>query len=159
MRLLLHAKHAASDFPRIVFQSPDTDVLVLCSSQFSSLGCDKLWFHTGTRDKTRYIPVHSISVSRGPSLCKALPDFHALTGCDSMSSFYGIGKKKAWNDIEKSIEFKIALGRLGQTISLSKKLAEVYEKNICRFYSSAPKSGTTVNDALHCFFLPETLHQ
>ena len=70
-----------------------------------------------------------------------------------MSSFYGIGKKKAWNDIEKSIEFQIALGRLGQTISLSKKLAEVYEKkNICRFYTSAPKSGTTVNDVLHWLF-------
>ena len=26
--LLLHAKHAASDFTRIVIQSPDTDVLV-----------------------------------------------------------------------------------------------------------------------------------
>ena len=93
MRLLLHAKHAASDFPRIVVKSPDTDVLVLCYSQFSS---------------------------RGPSLCKALPGVHALTVCDSMSSFYGIGKKKAWNDIEKSTEFQIALGRL----------AEVYGKKI-----------------------------
>ena len=128
--LLLHVKQAESDFTRIVVQSPDTDVLVLCSSQFPSLGCDKLWFHTGTRDKTRYISVHSINVSRGPSLCKALPGFHAPTGCDSMSSLYGIGKKKAWNDIEKSIEFQNTLGRLGQTISLSKKLAEVYEKKI-----------------------------
>ena len=61
-RLLLHAKHAASDLTRIVVQFPDTDVLVLCCSQFSSLVCDELWFHTGTRDKTQYIPVHSISV-------------------------------------------------------------------------------------------------
>ena len=35
---LLHAKHAASDFTRILVQSPGTDVLVLCCSQFSSLG-------------------------------------------------------------------------------------------------------------------------
>ena len=70
-RLLLHAKHAASDFTRIEVQSPDTDALVLRCSQFSLLGCDELWFHTGTRDKTRYIPVHSISVSIGPSLCRA----------------------------------------------------------------------------------------
>ena len=68
-RLLLHAKHAASDFTGIVVQSPDTDVLVLCCSQFSSLGCDELWFHNGTPDKTRDIPVHSISVSIGSSLC------------------------------------------------------------------------------------------
>ena len=57
------------NFTRIVVQSPDTDVLVLCCPQFSSLGCDELWFHTDTRDKTRYIPVHSISVSKGSSLC------------------------------------------------------------------------------------------
>ena len=67
--LLLHAKHAASDFTRIVVQSPDTDVLVLCCSQFSWLGCDGLWFQTGTRDKTRYIPVYFISLSIGSSLC------------------------------------------------------------------------------------------
>ena len=41
-RLLLHAKHAASDYPRIVVQSPDTDVIVLCCSHFSSLGCEEL---------------------------------------------------------------------------------------------------------------------
>ena len=45
-------KHTASNFTRIVVQLSDTDVLVLCCSQFSSLGCDELWFHTGTRDKT-----------------------------------------------------------------------------------------------------------
>ena len=140
-RLLLHAKHAAPDFTRIVVQSPDTDVLVLCCSQFSLLGCDELWFHTGTRDKTRYIPVHSISVSIGSSLCKALPGFHALTGCDSTSSFYGIGKKKAWNVIEKSSEFQTALGRLGQTISLSKKRQEMYEKSFADFTPQLRKLG------------------
>ena len=50
-RLLLHVKHATSDFTRIVAQSLDTDVLVICCSQLSSLGCNELWFHTGTRDK------------------------------------------------------------------------------------------------------------
>ena len=49
-RLLLHAKHAASDYPWIVVQSPDTDVIVLCCSHFSSLGCEELWFQTGVRD-------------------------------------------------------------------------------------------------------------
>ena len=85
MRLSLHIKHAASDFTRIVVQFLDTDVLVICCSQLLSLGCNELWFHTGTGDKTRYIPVHSISVSIGPSLCRALPGFHSLTGCDSTS--------------------------------------------------------------------------
>ena len=148
-RLLLHA---ASDYPRIVVQSPDTDVIVLYCSHFSSLGCEELWFQTGVRDKSRYIPVHSVSQAIGSSLCSSLPGFHALTGCDSTSSFYGIGKKKAWNVIEKNSEFQAALGQLGQVIPLSKRLQNAYEKIVCRFYTSAPKSGTTVNSVRYWLF-------
>ena len=32
----------------------------------------------------------------GVQKCHALPIFHALTGCDVMSSFSGKGKKSAW---------------------------------------------------------------
>ena len=54
--------------------------------------------------------------------------------------------------MEKSSEFQTAIGRLGQTIALSKKLAEAYEKIVCRFYTSAPKPVTTVNDVRHWLF-------
>ena len=33
-RLLLHAKHASEDHERIVIQSPDTDVVLLCVSLY-----------------------------------------------------------------------------------------------------------------------------
>ena len=125
---------------------------MLCCSHFSSLDCEELWFQTGVRDKSRYIPVHSVSQAIGSSLCSSLPGFHALTGCDSTSSFYGIGKKKAWNVIEKNSEFQAALGQLGQAIPLSKRLQNAYEKIVCRFYTSAPKSGTTVNSVRHWLF-------
>ena len=38
-RLLLHAKHAANTHPRIVIQSPDTDVAVLSIAHFEDLFC------------------------------------------------------------------------------------------------------------------------
>ena len=40
--LLLHAQHASHDHKRIVIQSPDTDVAVLCATHFSSLNCHEL---------------------------------------------------------------------------------------------------------------------
>ena len=67
-RLLLHAKHAASTHPRIVIQSPDTDVAVFAVAHFHDLGCQELWLRTGTKDKERDIPVHTIHSSLGPSL-------------------------------------------------------------------------------------------
>ena len=41
-RLLLHDKHASYDHSRIILQSPDTDVAVLCIFHFSSLKCEEL---------------------------------------------------------------------------------------------------------------------
>ena len=54
-RLLLHAKHACHDGQRIVVQSPDTDVLVLCVSHYCEIGCQQLWFKTGVKDRLRFI--------------------------------------------------------------------------------------------------------
>ena len=52
----------------------------------------------------RYIPAHAIAQSLGPSVktitpskAMALPAFHALTGCDTTSTFFGKGKKTAWS--------------------------------------------------------------
>lgn len=46
--------------------------------------------------KIRYIPIHLIVKRIGIKRAKALPFFHAITGCDSLSSFFGIGKLTAW---------------------------------------------------------------
>ena len=40
--------------------------------------------------------VHDICQKLPEQLCAILPAFHALTGRDSVSAFYGYGKKKAW---------------------------------------------------------------
>ena len=42
------------------------------------------------------IPAHEIANSLGPLKCSGLPMFHAFTGCDTTSSFCGIGKKTGW---------------------------------------------------------------
>ena len=50
-----------------------------------------LWFSF-----VRYISVHEIVALLGDSTSMALPAFHAFTGCDSTASFFGRGKKTAW---------------------------------------------------------------
>ena len=45
----------------------------------------------------RDIPVHAVAASLGPAKALALPIFHALTGCDTVSFFRGRGKKTAWD--------------------------------------------------------------
>ncbi len=51
-------------------------------------------FESGTH--SRYIAAHEIAVAIGNPMATVLPMFHALTGCDTVSSFFGHGKKTAW---------------------------------------------------------------
>ena len=74
-RLLLHAKYAARPRSRIIIQSPDTDVLVLCVAHFDEIAFEELWFRTGVKDRLRYVPVHMVSEKLGQKLCKSLPAF------------------------------------------------------------------------------------
>ena len=54
-----------------------------------------LWIAFGKGKDFRWIPVHDIKRSLG-SILRSLPFFHAFTGCDTVSSFTGKGKKSAW---------------------------------------------------------------
>ena len=51
-------------------------------------------------DQTSGTCVHDVVAGMDPRICAALPVFHALTGCDTVSIFSGRGKKTAWNTWE-----------------------------------------------------------
>ena len=59
-RMLLHAKLSANPDTSMVIQSPDTDVLVLSVSHFSSIASKELWFRTSVKDRLRFVTVHDI---------------------------------------------------------------------------------------------------
>ena len=54
-----------------------------------------------TTDLQRYVPVHNICQELNVNIPKMLPAIHALTGCDAVSAFYGMGKKKVYKGSEK----------------------------------------------------------
>ena len=155
-RLLLHAKHATSTHPQIVTQSPDTDVAVLAVAHFKDLGCQELWLQTGAKDKERYIPLHTIHSSLGPSLCKCLPSFHALTECDSTSAFVEIGKKKPWKVLIMKDQLQTNLSSLGENPVLQESVQSVAESFICSVYISA-KSFSSTDEARHFLFCQRSL--
>ena len=39
-----------------------------------------------------FSPIHDIADSFRSAICSILPAFHALTGCDTVSSLFGVGK-------------------------------------------------------------------
>ena len=94
-RMFIHVADAIhSGYKRIILRSCDSDVLVIAIACVQDLCLDELWIAFGSGKTFRYIPAHSIARTIGPEKSIALLAFHALTGCDIVSSFYGKGKKQ-----------------------------------------------------------------
>ena len=84
-----------------MIQTVGTDVVVLTVAAAQALKAgDGLWLAFGTRKSLPYLAAHEISAALGPEKARALLVFYALTGCDTVSSLAGQGKKTlAFNTI------------------------------------------------------------
>lgn len=154
-RILLHSNHAALESLRIIVQSPDTDVLLLCTSHFAEIGCTELWFKTETRDRLRYIPIYTVENQLGLPMCKALQALHTLTGCDSTSSLSGFVKSKALKLIKKNPEHMQSLGNVGQLLDVDEEMVAKVESFVCFPYTQGLKSlwnQTDVDEAQYQLF-------
>ena len=114
--------------------------------------CDELWFPTGLKDHLRYIPAHNIAASVGPLMCKVLPAFHALTGCDSTSALSRAGKKKAWKIIVNSKVHQQHLVCVGQSPDVDSVTARKAEAFICSLYNVSNRIQTSADEARHLLF-------
>ena len=110
--MLLHAADAAqTGHSRILIRTVDTDVVVLAVTASQKLSVE-IWLQFGTGKSLRFIPAHDIATGLGPEKSQALPMFHALTGCDTVSAFNGRGKLTAWSVWESFPELTDALSEV-----------------------------------------------
>jgi len=119
-RLILHTKYCSNHgINTVVVVSPDTDVLVLLVHHFNSLGLEKLYFKTGRRqlhcNTTRFVPVHNIVKMLSVEQRNIMLTVYCLTGCDSCSAFYGIGKKTAFKVMMSNAADLQTIADLGNT--------------------------------------------
>jgi hypothetical protein len=148
-RIILHALYSDKLYQEInvqgciVVKSPDMEVLVLYVHYFPKMkNTSELWFQTGlitsTKDCRRYIPVHELCKSLSSAVCEILPAAHALTGCDTTSSFFGIGKKSMFKALKETLNqfsdlSRIECSDIDDSVDLSRKL-------ISRLYDPKGKS-------------------
>ena len=131
--MLLHAQHAASSYESVILHSSDTDVLVLSIAHSVTISA-RLFMRSVGRSSPTTIDVSAIAKKLGPQLCSALLGFHAVTGCDSTSSFFRIGKKKAWKVLLSKPEHQMVLSQVGAQLPLSPAVAQGCEKFVCHLY-------------------------
>ncbi len=70
---------------------------------------------------------------------------HAITGCDSVSGFYGKGKAKAAKLLFKEMAYQQALGELGMEHEVSEDLCAKLDSFVCHLYGQS--ACTDVNEA------------
>jgi 5'-3' exonuclease len=91
-----------------------------------------------------------IEQSIGNDVSQALIGLHCLTGCDSVSAFYGKGKKKALNLLLKDNELCPAFKDLGERFDIDADMVISIEKFVCKLYGQ--KDVETVNEARYNMF-------
>ena len=116
-RMILHAKHIQGP---ILIHADDTDVLVLLLSHSNVLG--DVYIKAGRGSKSRIIQIKRIVENLTKDLAtvigvqdflKSLIGLHAITGCDTVSTFTGKGKVKALKLLMKNRTYVDAFMDLG----------------------------------------------
>ena len=73
----------------------DTGVVVIAVAVSSILQNSEVWIAFEHDNKLRCIPCHQIANKLGTNASSGLLFFHAVSGCDTVSAFRGVGKKTA----------------------------------------------------------------
>ncbi|KAJ8316884.1 hypothetical protein KUTeg_004788, partial [Tegillarca granosa] len=113
---------------------------------------DHVWMMTGTSTKRRYIPIKDVLQSIPPHSIDSLLVFHALTGCDTTSFFYGRFKKSSWSVF---LEHYDLLKDVGNG-DINQAMLNSMEKFVCKLYSVEQFNSI---DEVRSFMFPKSSKQ
>ena len=113
-RLILHASLQDTN---VVVVAKDTDILLLLVHAYNKLKPSNKWFMK--IDRERYVDIFKVAEYLGCEIASYLPQIHAITGCDTTSFFFGVGKIKVLKKLKKQQNSLHLLRSVGQTDTLS----------------------------------------
>ena len=91
-----------------------------------------MYIKMGSGNKKRILCGNHMYDTTGPQLAETLPALHAFTGNDYTSSFFGIGKIKAYNILRKDEDLQKAFGSIGCKWTFDVSLFPDIERFVCR---------------------------
>lgn len=154
-RIILHSVLASeSGAQQIVVDSPDTDVLVLLIHHRPAIQAKNIFFLTGHTGKyamlTRYIPVHLLHQKLSREQHNIILPVYCITGCDTVSSFHGHGKAKAFKLMMEKDAVHQPLQHV-QSLGESRNISRSVRESCTRFIGSLyGKAGCDSLNVLRC---------
>ena len=99
--IVVHVLHALRNGAKtLVIRTVDTDVVVVLLGKHHQFLLEclemQIWIGFGMGKNCSFYHINRIYAWLGNGKCQGLSVFHALTGCDTTNSFWGKGKKSAW---------------------------------------------------------------
>ena len=152
-RLLFHVKHLFDKgFRTFMIQATDTDVVVISVAMCSILPDCEIWVVFGHGKRLRYMPCHTFNSILGTNAPWDLLFFHAFTGCDTVSSFYGIGKKTAWNLLKTMPDMFTLFAKLSTTPdTISSDQMQQLERYVVLLYQRTSTLSSVNSARKHMF--------
>jgi hypothetical protein len=119
----------------VVIRTADTDVLLIALGCFEHINYINLWLEVGlyTRNTLRFINVNQLHNKLGNKLAKALPAYHAFTGCDYTAAFSRKGKIAPLKILEKDEELQEIFGCMGGS-TIDDDVYNKLEAYTCQIY-------------------------
>ena len=140
---------------RMVFFSPDTDVLVLAVAHF-----DKLCKNTAISMASGILEIGPIWSALGREKATALHVFHAFTGADNVGRFSRLGKTKWFQQYMRADKEVIsALLKLTEEGDVTQDVRDVLSQFVCSLYCPKGINITKIPDLrwhLFCKYLAES---
>ncbi|XP_071135420.1 uncharacterized protein [Mytilus edulis] len=154
-RIMVHIADAIKEgHTRVMIRTVDTDVVVIVVSCFHAINAAEIWVAFGTGKHFRYISIHELANTLGLEKAYALPVFHAFTGCDTVSSFAGKGKKTAWdtwmafNDVTRPF---IVMRDQPRTVNVETTIMPLIERFVILMYDRTNISEKVNEARKHLF--------
>ena len=145
-KMFLCCQHATQPDRKvnICISTVDSDVAILAAYYKERIHCN-LYVEIGSKGKKRILTISKIHESLGEGMSNALPALHAVSGCDSTSAFFGVGKQKAYKIVKSSDRFQEALAAMGEAFDFDENLFPAIQEMVAEFYGV--KSCPSINEA------------
>jgi len=148
-KIIYHASKINSG-STVVVKCSDTDIVIIMLGNLHKIKA-KIYIECGVSRSRHIINVNALHELLGLDLCKALPGFHAFTGCDYNPAFFKKGKKRPFQILAKNEEFQQAFASLGDTgIDIDNTFAKI-EAFVCSMYGY--ETQKKINNVRYLMFL------
>ena len=150
-RIVIHLLHALNTGSRVIqIQTVDTDVVVILLGMFNLVNQQHpdadIWVGFGFGRNFRTYHISDLYHRIGEARSRALPVFHALTGCDTTSAFMNKGKATVWQAWLETPEVTDAFVHLAENpfviADRDSHEFKAFEKFVVRLYDKSGNSNS-----------------